>query len=596
MLWTRCAVIPLLSLLGLAVPVSAVPPPEYGPDTPGYDAIKEGKRPKKNVRTDDFFQPETTWFGGTSWDAVDQRWEAVKDSVWTFESGVGSIINADSLLKPLGLHALMEGWTGDSRLIRDEGEFRRLHRSAFADTVCVGSETGVLGGEWSLWAGLTAADADTACYVEGQGYGNSWNVTVAQTFSYTGGNVDLSFAYAAEMEDGFDFVEVRVDTGGTGWFPLAWSVTGVASGNAQVTLVPGETLPSTPRDVTFTIEVNTDGAWSDEDGIFGTTCGAFGIDDIVMTGGILHNADFETSDDGWVRHHPVWTQFSADWSTLRATADLPDESGFAGCTLGDSVLTFYDEDPDPWFHNCHKDVVAVSPWIDLVETEMFGSQGRAIEIGGFFNTNISGYVYLQVEAQWYPEVCEISGIPSLSDFTSTGSVYYLPLATCAPTSALHLDFSAIVPDYAEQLRFAVGVISYASFWLCDVPLTTSSTPWIDNIRMGIFDGPTLSVQIPGETTTPTSPLGPLSPNPYRGTGLARVNLTPEAKAHAVLQVFDIRGRLVRTLFDGVTGIGPFEIFWDGRDNAGRPVKNGVYFYRLVTAGESYSNRLVVLRN
>ncbi|HET9234043.1 MAG TPA: hypothetical protein VFP10_07900, partial [Candidatus Eisenbacteria bacterium] len=35
---------------------------------------------------------ETIFFGGTHWAPDSMRWEAVKDSVWTFDTGVGSFL------------------------------------------------------------------------------------------------------------------------------------------------------------------------------------------------------------------------------------------------------------------------------------------------------------------------------------------------------------------------------------------------------------------------------------------------------------------------------------------------------------------------
>ena len=55
---------------------------------------------------------ETVFYGGTQWDASDARWEAIPGGLWTFESGVASAINTDSTKKAVGLHSLMEGWTG----------------------------------------------------------------------------------------------------------------------------------------------------------------------------------------------------------------------------------------------------------------------------------------------------------------------------------------------------------------------------------------------------------------------------------------------------------------------------------------------------
>lgn len=84
----------------LTAPVTAVSVPgDDNPSTP--PAVKEIRPASGPAPTGTFSLPETTWFRGTRWDAVDQQWEALQDSMWTFESGVASAINSDSLLKPL---------------------------------------------------------------------------------------------------------------------------------------------------------------------------------------------------------------------------------------------------------------------------------------------------------------------------------------------------------------------------------------------------------------------------------------------------------------------------------------------------------------
>ena len=39
---------------------------------------------------------DTLYCGGTRWDPVDMRWEAIANSAWTFETGVASVINTDA--------------------------------------------------------------------------------------------------------------------------------------------------------------------------------------------------------------------------------------------------------------------------------------------------------------------------------------------------------------------------------------------------------------------------------------------------------------------------------------------------------------------
>ena len=63
----------------------------------------------------------------------------------------------------------------------------------------------------------------------------------------------------------------------------------------------------------------------------------------------------------------------------------------------------------------------------------------------------------------------------------------------------------------------------------------------------------------------------------------------------VVSVFDLRGRLVRRLFDG-SGTGVWaEIIWDGRDGSGQPVAEGVYLVQALSPEGMRSRRLTLVR-
>jgi hypothetical protein len=59
-------------------------------------------------------------------------------------------------------------------------------------------------------------------------------------------------------------------------------------------------------------------------------------------------------------------------------------------------------------------------------------------------------------------------------------------------------------------------------------------------------------------------------------------------------VYDARGRAVRTLTASVPGGFSRLAVWDGRDDAGRPLPAGVYFFRLGGVGD-VTGRVVLLR-
>jgi hypothetical protein len=88
-------------------------------------------------------------------------------------------------------------------------------------------------------------------------------------------------------------------------------------------------------------------------------------------------------------------------------------------------------------------------------------------------------------------------------------------------------------------------------------------------------------------------LGPGTPNPF-GVGTVSELALPSA-AHVFVEVIDVSGRRVRLLVDERRPAGRHRVEWDGRDQGGRTVANGVYFIRLTTAGERLTRKAVKVR-
>ena len=74
-------------------------------------------------------------------------------------------------------------------------------------------------------------------------------------------------------------------------------------------------------------------------------------------------------------------------------------------------------------------------------------------------------------------------------------------------------------------------------------------------------------------------LGNCWPNPFNPRTTISYNLPVTSRIS--LRIFDISGRLVKTLLNGeMVEAGGKEIVWRGRDNSGRQAASGTYFYRL----------------
>jgi flagellar hook assembly protein FlgD len=83
------------------------------------------------------------------------------------------------------------------------------------------------------------------------------------------------------------------------------------------------------------------------------------------------------------------------------------------------------------------------------------------------------------------------------------------------------------------------------------------------------------------------------PNPFNPSTTIRFSL-PE-RAEASLAVFDITGRLVRTLAAETLPAGRQTQVWDGRDDRGARVSSGVYLVRLQAGGHVATQKILLLK-
>ncbi len=85
------------------------------------------------------------------------------------------------------------------------------------------------------------------------------------------------------------------------------------------------------------------------------------------------------------------------------------------------------------------------------------------------------------------------------------------------------------------------------------------------------------------------------PNPFNPMTTIGFDVPDDTagEINITLQVYDIRGRLIRTLIDGPRGPGSYQVAWDGRDEKSRRVASGVYLYKI-RAGDFTSVRKMVL--
>jgi hypothetical protein len=83
------------------------------------------------------------------------------------------------------------------------------------------------------------------------------------------------------------------------------------------------------------------------------------------------------------------------------------------------------------------------------------------------------------------------------------------------------------------------------------------------------------------------------PNPFNPS--TTIAYSVATKTRVRLEIFDVRGRLVKSLVDERKSPNNYQVIWDGRNGDGESVASGVYFYRLVAGDFRATKNLVLLR-
>ncbi|MCF7918990.1 MAG: lamin tail domain-containing protein [Candidatus Cloacimonetes bacterium] len=84
------------------------------------------------------------------------------------------------------------------------------------------------------------------------------------------------------------------------------------------------------------------------------------------------------------------------------------------------------------------------------------------------------------------------------------------------------------------------------------------------------------------------------PNPFNPVTNIRLAVANDATSVKV-DIYNIKGQLVKTLFDGDLDYGNHNLLWNGSDNRGSSVGSGVYFYRAQIGELNSMNKMLMLK-
>jgi hypothetical protein len=112
------------------------------------------------------------------------------------------------------------------------------------------------------------------------------------------------------------------------------------------------------------------------------------------------------------------------------------------------------------------------------------------------------------------------------------------------------------------------------------PTDPNSTPWVDPTGVG------------GNLAVVEFALR-VFPSPSRGGTFIGLSLPQDAEIKVA--IYDVAGRRIRTVAREWRNAGRHLLRWDGRNDHGRSVAAGVYFYAVEVGGEKHTGKLVILR-
>lgn len=576
-----------------------------------------------------------------------------------------------------------------------------------------------LSGGYSLRCGLDPAEAAARYWDGGGGYGNAWRESVERSFAFDGSlPVSFSYDYACELEPLADSATVHLNGGGSRVLLAAY--TGTASGSTNIDLGPHLSGFTPPMEYTLEFCVASDAAWSDEDGKNLTSCGAFIVDNIeVSGGGEGYLTGFETSVDGWHQersknppteywlvenrqavgfdealHGTGLLIWHVDEDVLRSA--LGNTGGSGGQTVRGLELEEADglrhllQDPqttgnpgdsgDPYpgstgnvtFNGgstpgsssnsaapTQGEVSGIGPSgatmsaflragdpapvvtgvvPSVVENDETSASirvdGDHMQHGAEYRFRRTGYDDIDAISTLWRDPGEMFG--AFNVYSKKGGLWDVVVVNPDGQQAVLVGGLTMVQIVAVQLVWAhIGVTAEGSVEIAvelrgmepgeRLALSRSSGrtgPWdpvpagFEDVGHGVYRLVDDTVE-PGRSyyfrvevwsasgemrelyssraDTPAAPfvIESCVPNPFNPS--TTIHFSISERSRVSLEIFDITGRLVRTITAGTLSAGRHERVWDGRDDGGGRASSGVYICRLASGGRVATSKILLLK-
>jgi len=265
-------------------------------------------------------------------------------------------------------------------------------------------------------------------------------------------------------------------------------------------------------------------------------------------------------------------------------------------------------------------LVGTGPWTVTIETTALwgayyqGGEWHPVE-------NVGGFITFEITAAKDLETPIVLGdedptLPvELSSFTATiTSDLMVKIAWIAQSETNHSGYNIlraelrdletaikINPNLIDQGENLGTQISYA-YTDNEAYSNMNYYYWLESVALdGVSEyfGP-LSVTIGDPNLDPLPPVVPLAtklmnafPNPFNPNTNVRYSLKEAGKVR--IDIYNVKGQLVRSFNAEHNSPGYYQISWDGKDTNGRSAASGIYMYRMTSGKYSSSKKMILAK-
>jgi hypothetical protein len=238
-------------------------------------------------------------------------------------------------------------------------------------------------------------------------------------------------------------------------------------------------------------------------------------------------------------------------------------------------------------------------------TNLFWRKFVGQDLNGNFVAGRCGWTHMPPNTIAHYDYCNGTTVMSdIEDWTPDGSGETKPV-NCSTWSSLVFQWPNGEVDFPQRTE-----TQFYIYWMQSIPGHANTIPygsdvmtnwwsfianWEESITsgMGLYGPPATAIgdnPPPGARTV----LYGAHPNPFNPT--TTITYEVAKTGHITLAVYDVSGRLVKTLVSGVRQQDVVHsVTWDGSDIAGEAVASGVYFLRLVAGHATESKKIVLLK-